>query len=78
VLPFELGNAISALMQKGLLESAEVLACWGVVQAIPVDLRLIDMRSALDQPGQECPEGHLDDLVGKEENGLQFRSQASQ
>ena len=32
----------------------------------------------LDAPGEEGPEGHLDDLVGEQEDGLQFCSQASQ
>ena len=32
----------------------------------------------LDVPGEQRPEGHLDDLVGEQEDGFQFRSQASQ
>lgn len=47
VLPFEIGNALIAMMRKGALESHEVLAGWDAVRAIAVDLRSIDLRSAL-------------------------------
>jgi predicted nucleic acid-binding protein len=48
VLPFEIGNALIAMMRKGALESHEVLAAWDAVRAIAVDLRSIDLRSALN------------------------------
>lgn len=48
VLPFELGNAITALKKKGLLEPDEVLTCWDAAQEILVDLRHVDMRVALN------------------------------
>jgi predicted nucleic acid-binding protein len=47
VLPFELGNAIIAMKRKGVLRPEEVMPCWNAVQAILVDLRPIDMHSAL-------------------------------
>jgi len=48
VLPFELGNAIVALKRKGLLRANEVISCWNAAHAIAVDLRPVDMRSALN------------------------------
>ena len=47
VLPFELGNAIAAMKKRRILTADEVVPCWDAVQAIPVDLRPIDIRSAL-------------------------------
>jgi predicted nucleic acid-binding protein len=47
VLPFEMGNALTALMKKGVLQAGEVSAVWDAVQAIPVDLRAVDIREAL-------------------------------
>lgn len=52
VLPFEIGNALIAMMRKGALESQEVLAGWDAVCAIAVDLRSIDLRSALNLAAQ--------------------------
>ncbi|HOH28288.1 MAG TPA: type II toxin-antitoxin system VapC family toxin [Candidatus Hydrogenedentes bacterium] len=48
VLPYEIGNAIVAMGKKGKLKPAEVLTCWDAVQEIPVELRSIDLRSALN------------------------------
>jgi predicted nucleic acid-binding protein len=47
VLPFEIGNALTALMKRGVLQGGEVGAVWDVVQAIPVDLRAVDIKEAL-------------------------------
>ena len=47
VLPFEVGNALTAMMKKGILRAAQVTAAWDAVQAIPVELHAIDVRSAL-------------------------------
>jgi predicted nucleic acid-binding protein len=47
VLPFEIGNALTAMMKKGALQSDEVVSSWDILQQIPVDLRLIDIKSAL-------------------------------
>lgn len=47
VLPFEIGNALTAMLRRGRLEPGEVLTAWDVVQRIPVELRRTDVRSAL-------------------------------
>ncbi len=48
VLPFEIGNAITALAKRGVLQAGEVSAVWDAVQTIPVDLRAVDIKAALD------------------------------
>lgn len=48
VLPFELGNALTAMMKKKVLKKDEVASAWEAVQYIPVDLRQTDIRSALN------------------------------
>jgi len=47
VLPFEVGNALTAMMKKRSLKKEEVASAWDVVQKIPVDLRHTDIKSAL-------------------------------
>jgi predicted nucleic acid-binding protein len=47
VLPFEIGNALTAMMKKSSLKKEEVVSAWEVVQQIPVDLRHTDIKSAL-------------------------------
>ncbi len=47
ILPFEIGNALTAMMKKTALKKDEVLAVWELVQQIPVDLRHTDIKSAL-------------------------------
>jgi predicted nucleic acid-binding protein len=47
VLPFEIGNALTAMMKKNILRADEVASSWEFVQDIPVDLRHIDIKSAL-------------------------------
>ena len=47
VLPFEFGNALTARLKKGVLKADEVGASWEAVGRIPVDLRHIDIASAL-------------------------------
>ena len=47
VLPFEVGNALTAMLKRGVLLPAEVTAAWDAVMAIPVDLRRADVRGAL-------------------------------
>ncbi|MBW2609081.1 MAG: type II toxin-antitoxin system VapC family toxin [Deltaproteobacteria bacterium] len=48
VLPFEIGNALTAMMKKRTLEADELTSAWDIVQTIPVELRQIDIRSALE------------------------------
>ena len=47
VLPFEIGNALTAMLKKGVLSPEEVPTVWGAVQTIPVDLRDLDLPAAL-------------------------------
>lgn len=47
VLPFEVGNALTAMMKKNILKKEEVESAWEIVQQIPVDLRQTDIKSAL-------------------------------
>ena len=47
VLPFEIGNALTAMLKKGSLQADEVASSWEAVQHIPVDLRSINIKSAL-------------------------------
>ena len=47
VLPFEIGNALTAMMKKNALKKEEVMSAWEIVQQIPVDLRHTDIKSAL-------------------------------
>ena len=48
VLPFEIGNALTAMMKKNALKKDEVATAWEAVQHIPVDLRNTDIKSALN------------------------------
>ena len=48
VLPFEIGNALTAMMKRNALEAAEVILAWDMVQHIPVDLRRVDIHAALN------------------------------
>lgn len=47
VLPFEIGNALTAMMKKSVLKKEELESAWEIVQQIPVDLRHTDIKSAL-------------------------------
>jgi predicted nucleic acid-binding protein len=47
VLPFEIGNALTAMMKRKALKKEEVESAWEIVQQIPVDLRHTDIKSAL-------------------------------
>jgi predicted nucleic acid-binding protein len=47
VLPFEIGNALTAMMKKNVLKKTEVASAWDILQQIPVDLRQTDIKSAL-------------------------------
>jgi predicted nucleic acid-binding protein len=48
VLPFEIGNALTAMMKKGTLHSDEIQISWEFIQQIPVELKRIDIKSALN------------------------------
>lgn len=47
VLPFEIGNALTAMLKKRVISAEEVPAAWDAVQAIPVELRSLDLGAAL-------------------------------
>ncbi len=47
VLPFEIGNALSALVKRKRLTREEALLAWKACLAIPVDLRDINIEKAL-------------------------------
>jgi predicted nucleic acid-binding protein len=48
VLPFEIGNALTAMVKKRVLKADEMIAAWEAVRQISVELRAIDIRSALE------------------------------
>ncbi|HIJ65326.1 MAG TPA: type II toxin-antitoxin system VapC family toxin [Candidatus Hydrogenedentes bacterium] len=47
VLPFEVGNALTTLMRRRRLRPDQLTSVWEAAQRIPVELRRIDVRSAL-------------------------------
>ena len=47
ILPFEIGNALSAMLKRCRLEPDNLLSVWDATQKIPVDLRSVDIREAL-------------------------------
>lgn len=52
VLPFELGNALSALLKRRKLDVQRLCAAWKAASAIPVELRPVDVLSSLDLAGR--------------------------
>jgi predicted nucleic acid-binding protein len=48
VLPFELGNALTAMMKKGTLQPHEISSSWDTIRQIPVELKRIDIKYALE------------------------------
>ena len=48
VLPFEVGNALSAMAKKNILATNELISAWEMVQRIPVELCRVDIKSALE------------------------------
>jgi len=47
ILPYEIGNALSALVKRKRIDPRETLRVWDVVCRIPVELVEIDIRKAL-------------------------------
>ena len=47
-LPFEIGNALSALIRRGRLSLQEAQSAWQACSAITVDLRSVDVDAALE------------------------------
>lgn len=48
VLPFELGNALSSLCRRKLICADDALRIWDVLMDIPVELKPIEIRSAVE------------------------------
>ena len=48
VLPFEIGNALTAMVKRNTLKRTEVISAWDAIQKIPVDLRHAEIKSALN------------------------------
>jgi len=48
VLLFEIGNALTSLFRRGLLDKQRVLQAWEYSQLIPVDLRTVNIVQALE------------------------------
>lgn len=47
LLPYEIGNALTALLKRRRLNSDQLLRTWDLVSRIPVKLSRIDLRAAL-------------------------------
>jgi predicted nucleic acid-binding protein len=47
VLPFEIGNALTAMVKRKTLLTDEAVLAWDAIQNIPVDLRRINIMAAL-------------------------------
>ena len=47
ILPFEIGNAMSAMVKRGRLTDREGVLAYDEIQKVPVELRDIDIRRAL-------------------------------
>ena len=47
VLPFEIGNALTAMVKRKSLSANEAILAWDAIQNIPVELRRINISIAL-------------------------------
>ena len=47
VLPFEIGNALSALARRKIISERQLAIAWDAATAIPVELATVDTRTAL-------------------------------
>ncbi len=52
ILPFEIGNALSAMLKRRRLEPEKLLSVWDATQQIPIDLRSVNIREALNIASQ--------------------------
>jgi predicted nucleic acid-binding protein len=48
ILPFEIGNALTVMVKRKALSADEAVSVWDTIRQIPVDLRRIDIRAALE------------------------------
>jgi predicted nucleic acid-binding protein len=51
VLPYEVGNALTAMLKRRVLQAHELAAAWDAIEQIPVELRAVDLRAALEIAG---------------------------
>ena len=47
VLPFEIGNALSAMVRRGRLTQTEAFAVYDIIQQMPVELRKVDIHQSI-------------------------------
>jgi predicted nucleic acid-binding protein len=47
ILPFEVGNALSALVKRHALAAEQAATAWDAIAGIPVELAELDVRAAL-------------------------------
>lgn len=47
VVPFEIGNALSALARRKIINERQLAAAWDAAVAVPVELAAVDVRAAL-------------------------------
>lgn len=52
ILPFEVGNALSAMVKRKRLTPDEALMALDIVQQVPVELRKVDVKRALRIAGE--------------------------
>jgi len=52
VLPYELGNALTAMHKRCILSPKEITAACVVIQTVPFELRSLNIRSALELAGR--------------------------
>lgn len=46
VLPYEIGNALSALVRRKVVMARQIPTIWDAIDAVPVELAMIDVRAA--------------------------------
>ena len=47
VLPYEIGNALSAMFRRGKLTKAQIVECYDIFSRIPVRLVDVDVKAAI-------------------------------
>lgn len=47
VLPFEIGNALSAMVKRGKLTQEEAFSVYDIIQQVPVELRKVDIHQSI-------------------------------
>lgn len=52
ILPFEIGNVLFAMLKRKRIEPEKLISVWDAAQKIPVDLRSVNIREALNIASQ--------------------------